>query len=247
MKTILDYKDLETRASDRLDDIRKAIKSNDARTLRDLCASSLICGDETIVKDKALYPVLDARQSFRYKGYRFTLSYCENEDRYVTWMESNRDNDNYTLEMYLARNPDETKEHNCWSPALILVPDAWLWCSSLDLQEGETVNGYILYAIDKYLDLNEPTESNLMLDTFVLMIIAQYSYTSLGLDEDGWDQSLQMKAVLTKLKAQGITLKDIEQRIKDRDFTDALTNIGSGNRERGFVMDYIEEMYSDIE
>lgn len=246
MKTILDYNDLETKAKSRLEDIRKAISSNDTRTLRDLCVCSLIAGDEEIVKDKALYPVLDKAMNFTYKGYKFTLSDCRTTDRYVCWMESSRDYDNYTLEMYLARHPDETREHNCWSPKLILVPDAWQWGSEYDLQAGEQVSASILLAINKYLELNVPSEVNQMLDTFVLMIIAQYSYTSLGLNEDGWDQSLQLKAVLTELKAQGITPKDIEQRIKDRDFTDALTDVGSGNRERGFIMDYIEEMYYDI-
>lgn len=246
MTTILDYNDLLDRASAKLNDIKKAISSNDTRTLRDLCVCSLIAGDEEIVKDKTLFPVLDKAMNFVYKGYKFTLSDCKNEDRYVTWMESIRDYDNYTLEMYLARHPDETKEHNCWSPKLILIPDAWQWGSEYDLRAGEQVSASILLAIDKYLELNEPSELNNMLDTFVLMIIAQYNYISLGLAEDSCDQSLQLKALLTKLKAAGVTLQQIEQRIIDRDFTNALTKVGSGNRERDFIMDYIKEQYYDI-
>lgn len=246
MKIILDYKDLLDRASAKLDDIKHAISTNDIRSLRDLCVCSLIAGDEEIVKDKALFPVLNDDLTFMYKGYKFTLSDCAGTDRYNCWVELKTDYDKYTLDMYLARHPDETKEHNCWSPALVMVPDAWCWGSEYDLTPGETVSTSILVSIDKYLELNDPSELNHMLDTFVLMILAQYNYTSLGLDEDDWDQSLQSKALLAKLKAAGVTLKQIEQRIKDRDFTGSLTDVGSGNRERGFVMDYIEEQYYDI-
>lgn len=89
--------------------------------------------------------------------------------------------------------------------------------------------------------------TNFLLDTLVAMAIAQYSYKSCGLTDDCWDASIQEHAIIHELKSRGISLKDIDDRLVDRDFTGQLTHYGSGDRERGFVMEYIEEIYNEEE
>lgn len=90
-------------------------------------------------------------------------------------------------------------------------------------------------------------DTDFLLDTLAAMIIAQYSYNSCRLTDDCWDASIQEHAIVHELKKRQVTLKQIDDRIAAKDFTGQLTRYGSGNRERGFVMEYIEEIYNEEE
>jgi hypothetical protein len=44
----------------------------------------------------------------------------------------------------------------------------------------------------------------------------------------------------------GCTLEEIDNAIREKDFTNQLTDFGSGKRERGFVMDWIKEVWESV-
>lgn len=87
---------------------------------------------------------------------------------------------------------------------------------------------------------HEGTE--VLLNTLTAMVIASYCYGIIDAN-NSWDQSVQVTKLIRTLKQRDVSLKDIELSIIKNDFTGMLTHVGSGDRERGFVMDYIEEIY----
>ena len=113
-------------------------------------------------------PVLDQQLCFSYKGYDFELSSCNSitsknqiinitdenfrerfplgvfTDRYVCWMFSHKDYEGHTKE--------ESDEPEHWTPKVYLVPEAWSWGASNDLNPGNVVYQNIIDAINKFLE-----------------------------------------------------------------------------------------------
>lgn len=113
-------------------------------------------------------PVLDKDLRFEYKGYQFELSSCNNithrdqiigvtdenfrerfpygvlTDRYVCWMSGHKDAEGQTKE--------ESDYPVNWAPEIYLVPEAWSWGASDDLNPGAEVSTIILEGIDKFLE-----------------------------------------------------------------------------------------------
>ena len=113
-------------------------------------------------------PVLDKNLSFEYKGYKFELSSCNNitckdqiigvtdenfreqfpygvlTDRYVCWMFGHKNAEGLTKE--------ESDYPICWAPEVYLVPEAWSWGASDDLNPSAEVSQLILEGIDKFLE-----------------------------------------------------------------------------------------------
>jgi len=85
-------------------------------------------------------------------------------------------------------------------------------------------------------------DKDYMLDTFVAMVIAQYNLGQVFSDEIP-DFSQYMADMVEQLKKMGVTLDEIDNAIAEKDFTNMLTNVGSGRRERSFVMEHIEELW----
>lgn len=113
-------------------------------------------------------PVLDQNLSFKYKGYQFELSSCNNithrdqiigltmenikerfpkgifSDRYVCWMWGHKDSEGHTK--------GEIDYPDCWAPEIYLVPEAWSWGTDDYLRPGTEVDRFILEGIDKFLE-----------------------------------------------------------------------------------------------
>lgn len=113
-------------------------------------------------------PVLDQDLHFKYKGYDFELSSCNNithrndivgltmenlkerfpngifTDRYVCWMYGHKDCEGHTKE--------EVDEPEYFAPVVYLVPEAWSWGAESDLKPGLKVTLDMLEMIDKFLD-----------------------------------------------------------------------------------------------
>lgn len=114
------------------------------------------------------HPVLDIDLCFKYKGYQFELSSCNNitnkaqilgltdeniderfpygmfSDRYVCWMYGHKDIEGHTQE--------ESDEPEYLAPSVYLVPEAWSWGAGFDLVQGREVDKYVLEGIDKFLE-----------------------------------------------------------------------------------------------
>ena len=90
----------------------------------------------------------------------------------------------------------------------------------------------------------EHEETDFLLDTVTAALIAQYCMSTIQL-EPSVDFSLQLHDLIQELKNRGVEPAEIDNNIKNKDFTHMLTAVGSGNREREFVMDYVEEVYRD--
>ena len=113
-------------------------------------------------------PVLDQDFCFKYKGYDFEFSSCNNithrndivgltmenlkerfpngifTDRYVCWMYGHKDCEGHTKEEF--ENPE------FFAPKVYLVPDAWSWGAESDLKPGLKVTLDMLEMIDKFLE-----------------------------------------------------------------------------------------------
>lgn len=113
-------------------------------------------------------PVLDKNFCFSYKGYDFELASCNNitckdqiigltmenikerfphgifSDRYVCWMFGHKDAEGLTKE--------ESDYPDYWAPEVYLVPEAWSWGASDDLNPGAEVSTIILEGIDEFLE-----------------------------------------------------------------------------------------------
>ena len=113
-------------------------------------------------------PVLDQNLSFEYKGYKFALTSCNNitnkeqiigltmenirerfpngtfSDKYVCWMYGHKD--------HLGHTRDYVDDPEDWAPSVYLVPEAWSWGASYNLELGAEVSTIILEGIDKFLE-----------------------------------------------------------------------------------------------
>lgn len=86
---------------------------------------------------------------------------------------------------------------------------------------------------------NEDTE--FLLNTLTSLTITSYNLGTMGLYDI--DLSIPFSEITTELKNRGVSLNQIDESIKQKDFTNMLTDCGSGNRERKLVMDAIKEYY----
>lgn len=87
-------------------------------------------------------------------------------------------------------------------------------------------------------------DTDFLLNTLTSMAITCYNLGTMGID---FDLSIPFSKIVKELKNRGVTLNQIDESIKTKDFTNMLTSWGSGNRERGYVMEVIEEYYYDYE
>ena len=83
-------------------------------------------------------------------------------------------------------------------------------------------------------------DTSYLLDVLTSMAITRYNLGVMGIDAD---LSIQFSEIIKELKNRGVTLEQIDVNIMQKDFTKMLVNYGSGNRERGFLMEVIEEYY----
>lgn len=129
---------------------------------------SIFTGDVNYDKINNDKPVLGQDLCFKYKGYTFELSSCNNitnrnqivgltdeniksrfpngifSDRYVCWVQGHKDIEGYTKE--------ESYDPENWVPEIYLVPEAWSWGADDDLKPGIEVDQFILEGIDKFLE-----------------------------------------------------------------------------------------------
>lgn len=85
-------------------------------------------------------------------------------------------------------------------------------------------------------------DTEFLLNTLVSMAITSYNLGTMSINID---LSFHFYRIIKELKKRGVTLAQIDESIKTKDFTNMLTIYGSGNRERSFVMEGIEEYYND--
>ena len=167
----LNYNQIIIDASNRFHAIVNAcMNSKDYTTIAGLTCSSMYSCEKDIpaVEEETEQPILDQDLCFSYRGYQFELSSCNtittkqqtlgitNEnfkqqfphgiftDRYVCWMRGHKDCDKHTKE--------ESDEPEYWAPEIYLVPGAWSWGVSDDLNPGAEVSAIILEGIDKFLE-----------------------------------------------------------------------------------------------
>ena len=129
---------------------------------------SIFTGDVNYDKINNDKPVLNQDLCFKYKGYDFELSSCNNitcrdqiigltdenfrerfpygtlTDRYVCWIWGHKDCEGHTKE--------ESYDPENWVPDVYLVPEAWSWGAESDLKPGLEVTLDMLEMIDKFLD-----------------------------------------------------------------------------------------------
>jgi len=79
------------------------------------------------------------------------------------------------------------------------------------------------------------------LSSFVALIITKHSLVAFFAKCP--DFSYQELELLKALIEYDVTLEDIDNAIAAKDITKEFTRNGSGNREREFLMEYIEERY----
>lgn len=85
-------------------------------------------------------------------------------------------------------------------------------------------------------------DKDFMLDTLVSLEITKYCLTSVFAKTP--DVSVQETMLISVLIELGCTIEEVDNAIRDKDFTNMLTDYGSGKRERGFVMDWIKEVWN---
>ena len=174
MAAKLDYNQIMVDASNRLHAIINACinKDNDS-IICNTCSSMYSCEKyiPTVEEEKEQeqeQPILDQYLWFKYKGYDFELTSCNNitckdqiigvtdenfrerfphgifTDRYVCWMYGHKDIEGYTKE--------ELNDMENWAANIYLIPDFWYWGAESDLKPGLKVDRYILETIDKFLE-----------------------------------------------------------------------------------------------
>ena len=79
------------------------------------------------------------------------------------------------------------------------------------------------------------------LDALVVFVLAERWHQSLFAQPV--DFNYEIIELCKALQKYGVTLDDVETAIKYKDFTNQLTSYGSGDRERGFVMEYLEGLW----
>lgn len=85
-------------------------------------------------------------------------------------------------------------------------------------------------------------DTSYLLNVLTSMAITSYNLGAMGIEHD---LSIQFSEITKELKDRGVTLEQIDENIMRKDFTKMLVNYGSGNRERGFLMEAIEEYYNE--
>ena len=85
-------------------------------------------------------------------------------------------------------------------------------------------------------------DTDYLLDVLTSTAITSYNLGAMGIE---CDLSIQLSEITKELKNRGITLEQIDKNIMQKDFTKILVNYGSGDRERGFLMEVIEEYYNE--
>ena len=170
MDAKLDYNQIMVDASNRLHAIINACinKDNDS-IICNTCSSMYSCEkDIPAVKEEKEHPVLDPDLCFSYRGYKFELSSCNNitckdqiigvtdenfreqfpygvlTDRYVCWMFGHKNAEGLTKE--------EVENPEFFAPMIYLVPEAWSWGASDDLNPSAEVTLDMLEMIDKFLE-----------------------------------------------------------------------------------------------
>ena len=167
MNVKLDYNQIMVDASNRLHAIINACINKDNDSIVCNTCSSMYSSEKYIPKEVE-HPILDQNLSFEYKGYQFALTSCNNitnreqiigvtdenfreqfpygvlTDRYVCWMWGHKDCEGHTKE--------EVDNPEFFVPNIYLVPDAWSWGASDDLNPGAEVNSFILAAINNFLE-----------------------------------------------------------------------------------------------
>lgn len=170
MDAKLNYNQIIIDASNRFHAIVNAcMNSKDYPTIAGLTCSSMYSSEKdipTVVEEKE-HPVLDQYLHFKYKGYDFELTSCNNitnkeqilgvtdenyrerfpngifTDRYVCWMYGHKDREGHTKE--------EVENPEFFAPEVYLVPEAWSWVAEYDLKPGLKVAQIILTSIDIFL------------------------------------------------------------------------------------------------
>lgn len=83
------------------------------------------------------------------------------------------------------------------------------------------------------------------LNSFVALMITEHSLNAFFAHCP--DFSYQEIELLKELIQFKVTLEDIDNAIAAKDITNEYTHYGSGDRERGFLMEYIKERYEQAE
>lgn len=82
------------------------------------------------------------------------------------------------------------------------------------------------------------------LDCFVALVITEYSLTSFF--GKCPDFSVQETFLIQQLQKFGVTLEEVDNAIANKDFTGQFVHYGSGDRERGFTMEWITERWNEV-
>ena len=82
------------------------------------------------------------------------------------------------------------------------------------------------------------------LDCFVALVITEYGMTSFF--GECPDFSVQETFLIQQLQKFGITLEEVDNAIACKDFTGQFVHYGSGDRERGFTMEWITERWNEV-
>lgn len=85
-------------------------------------------------------------------------------------------------------------------------------------------------------------DTSYLLNVLTSMAITSYNLGAMGIEHD---LSIQFSEITKELKNRGVTLEQIDKNIMQKDFTNMLTDYGSGNRERDFLMEVLEEYYNE--
>lgn len=89
-------------------------------------------------------------------------------------------------------------------------------------------------------DIVNHYDREFMLDSLTALVISNISCSSIF--KEFPDTSLYIRELCKALKELGVTIEEVDNALK-RDFTGQLTPYGSGNRERGFVIEALEEYW----
>ena len=92
------------------------------------------------------------------------------------------------------------------------------------------------------MEFNEH-DKDCTLDALVVFVLADHWHTAFFAKQI--DFSYELTELCKALQDYGVTLDDVETAIKYKDFTNQLTSYGSGDRERGFVMEYLEDIWDN--
>lgn len=90
-------------------------------------------------------------------------------------------------------------------------------------------------------DIENHYDKEFMLNSLTALVISNYSCSSIF--KEFPDTSLYIRELCKALKDQGVTIEEVDKSLKHNDFTGQLLPYGSGNRERGFVIEALKEYW----